>query len=75
MSPQFLLFTARCTQIFGTTGFLILFWYGTYVSILHDLLQGITLISISLIIAWSVALITGGCYLAAESYRHRTLQD
>ncbi|MBO1927819.1 hypothetical protein J3998_09545 [Thiomicrorhabdus sp. 6S2-11] len=75
MSPQLLIFTGRCTQAFGTIGFVLLFGYGLYVSILQDLTQGITLISIGLIIAWSVALITGGCYLAAESYRHRTIRD
>ncbi|BBP46435.1 hypothetical protein THMIRHAS_18080 [Thiosulfatimonas sediminis] len=71
MTAKLLLQTGRFTQFFGGINVILLFWYGAYTTLLHDMTKGITLIAISLIIAWSVALIVGGCYLAADSYRQR----
>lgn len=75
MNAQFLLQTGRITQTCGAITVIAMFWYGVFISLMESWMQGITLISISFIIAWSVALIAGGCFLAAESYRHQTYSD
>ncbi|QKI88822.1 hypothetical protein [Thiomicrorhabdus xiamenensis] len=75
MTASFFFKLGRFIKYFGSLSVLGLFLFGVHTLITQDLMQGIALIALSAISAWSVSLLAGGCRLAAETYRYQLLSD